>query len=243
MLILKGVKKMNFKSLGYFAFLCAVLLFVCTASAVIPGSSPTIDRNTVIHKITAGHPTSSLSSLLENYYQSSAVPYSEVSVSFDFDSVVLADSWYNEYLASSITCSDCGSTQWSHTPASHTYRFRYVYPYSGQVYYPGQEQSDVRGYGDLIVTGPDDGITYYLWIKSKFFATDINPNYDMRWHYGGIIPVSYEDILAGTYCLKTTTVYDVNADAVWCGTAVVADNRTTTAGAFPSLCPWGCTCC
>jgi len=234
---------MNPRPYGYTAVVCAILILVCAASAAIPGSPPTIDRNTVIDKITSGHPTSSLSSLLENLYQSSSVPYSEVSISFDFDSVVLADSWYDEYLASSITCSDCGSTQWSHTPYSNTYRYHYVYPYSGRVYYPAEGQPNVRGYGDLIVSGPDDGTTYYLWIKSKFFATDVNSNYDMRWHYGGIIPVFYEDILAGTYCLKTTTVYDVNADAAWCGTVVIADNMTTTAGAFPSLCPWGCTCC
>jgi len=218
------------KSIGYLALVCAILLIICAASAETFKSSPTIDRDSVIDKVSGNQYSSPIYAKYKEYSQSyTATRPINVSISLVINSY--DDEYYSTY-----------GSEWPYQYHYPTYRFHYDYPYSGMVYYPGQYQSATRGYGGLIVYGPDDGNTYYLWIKSKFFATDVNPNYDMRWHYGGIIPVSYEDILAGTYCLKTTTAYDVNAAAIWCGTAVVADNMTTTVRAC-SVCPFGCTCC
>jgi hypothetical protein len=139
-------------------------------------------------------------------------------------------------------CSYCNG--WG-TTTFPTYRFFINFPH-GPTYYPDSSTpvEETRGWGSLVVTGPDNGITYYLWIKSRFFATDVWENYDMRWHYGGIIPVNYENnILEGTYCLKATTVYDSTAASVWCGTAVIGEGRTTSMHMLPASCPFdGCSC-
>lgn len=233
---------MKYRSTVYVALLCTILL-VSTASADNIWSGPSGARALAIDKITAGYYSSPIYSTLQNYYQSNAGQPQEVSITFDFNSGVLADSWYDEYLAQSITCTDCGSTQWSHAQLSRTYRYFYSYPHGTPVYYPGEAYPATRGWGSLIVTGPDDVNTYYLWIKSKFFATNIQPDYDMRWHYGGIVPVFYDNtLLEGAYSLKLTSGFDPSMDSIWCGNAIVKENMTTTITAIPSLCPLGCKC-
>jgi hypothetical protein len=236
----EGVRGMKYRSIGYLALLCAMLL-VSAATADNIRSGPSGSRALGIDKITSGYYSSPIYSTLQNYYQSNAGQPQEVSITFDFNSDVLADSWYNEYLAQSITCTDCGSTQWSHAQGSKTYRYFYSYPHGTSTYYPSDSDTATRGYGSLIVTGPDDANTYYLWYKSKFFATDIQPGYNMQWNYGGILPVNYEDnILEGTYSLKVTNnPYNAFDGVIWCGTAVVRENMTTTVTAIPAMCPFG----
>lgn len=230
---------MKYRSIGYLALLCAMLL-VSVATADNIRSGPSGSRALGIDKITSGYYSSPIYSTLQNYYQSNAGQPQEVSITFDFNSDVLADSWYNEYLAQSITCTDCGSTQWSHAQGSKTYRYLYSYPHGTSTYYPSDSDPAVRGWGSLIVTGPDNGNTYYLWIKSKFFAINIQPDYDMRWHYGGIVPVFYDKtLLEGAYSLKLTSGFDPNSGIIWCGTAVVRENMTTTVAAIPTSCPFG----
>ncbi|MCQ8894321.1 MAG: hypothetical protein NQU46_06800 [Methanolinea sp.] len=111
-------------------------------------------------------------------------------------------------------------------------------------YYPDTIQPASRGYGTLVIVGPDDGNTYYVWIKSLFFALDVAEGYNMRWHGCNSIPVIYENnILAGSYCLKVTTGPTIDSPVVWCGTAEVAANMTTTVRVIPNACPFGCNCC
>jgi hypothetical protein len=111
-------------------------------------------------------------------------------------------------------------------------------------YYPGANQPFNRGYGTLVVVGPDDGNTYYLWIKSLFFALDVEEGYNMRWHGCNSLPVMYENnILSGTYCLKVTSAPSIDSNAVWCGTAEVASNTTTNVQVVITPCPFGCSCC
>lgn len=234
---------MNYRSIGCIVLLCAGILIVSAASADNIRNGPSGDRALSADKITAGYYSSPIFSTLQNYYQSNAGQPTEVSISFNFDSEVMENSWYAEYLANSITCTDCGSTEWAHLQQSKTYRYFYSYPHGTSTYYPSDADTGMRGYGSLLVTGPDDANTYYLWIKSKFFATDIQPDYDMRWHYGGIVPVFYNNtLLEGTYSLKLTTGFDSSLPGIWCGTAVVKKDMTTTVAAIPTMCPFGCRC-
>ncbi len=111
-------------------------------------------------------------------------------------------------------------------------------------YFPDAVQQQSKGYGTLVVVGPDDGKTYYLWIKSQFFALDVAEGYDMRWHGCNSLPVIYENnILSGTYCLKVTSGPTIDSPVVWCGTAEVASNLTTTVRVHLTPCPMGCSCC
>lgn len=115
---------------------------------------------------------------------------------------------------------------------------------SGPTFYPDPVQPSERDYGSMVVTGPDDGRTYYLWVKPLFFALDVEDYYDMKWHGCGILPVYFDkNILSGSYCLKVTTGSSTTSDGVWCGNAVVAPNQTTTVNVYPSGCPFGCNCC
>lgn len=111
-------------------------------------------------------------------------------------------------------------------------------------YYPDATQASSRGYGTLVVVGPDDGNTYYLWMKSQFFALDVAEGYNMRWWGCNTLPVIYENnILSGTYCLKVTTGPTLDSNVVWCGTAEVVSNMTTTVRVLLTPCPMGCSCC
>ncbi len=112
-------------------------------------------------------------------------------------------------------------------------------------YYPDQVQPTERGYGSMIVTGPDNGRNYYFWIKSDFFALDVEDYYDMQWIGPSRLPAYFDkNILSGSYCLKVTTSRSSPYnDVVWCGTAIVAPNQTTTMKVFVSGCPFGCSCC
>lgn len=111
-------------------------------------------------------------------------------------------------------------------------------------YYPDATQALSRGYGTLVVVGPDDGNTYYLWMKSQFFALDVAEGYNMRWWGCNSLPVIYENnILSGTYCLKVTTAPTLDSNVVWCGTAEVVSNMTTTVRVLLTPCPMGCSCC
>lgn len=117
---------------------------------------------------------------------------------------------------------------------------------TGPTFYPSEIQSSDRGYGSMVVSGPDTGKPYYLWVKPLFFATDVEDYYDMKWHYCGILPVNFDkNILSGSYCLKITDKRSSTSDAVWCATAVVAANQTTivTVPAYLSGCPFGCSNC
>jgi len=111
-------------------------------------------------------------------------------------------------------------------------------------YYPSANQPTNRGYGTLVVVGPDDRNTYYLWIKPLFFAMDVEEGYDMQWHGCNSLPVIYENnILSGTYCLKVTSTPSIDSNAIWCGTAEIASNMTTTVHVSLTPCPFGCSCC
>jgi len=138
-------------------------------------------------------------------------------------------------IAGSGTCTSCsGVTQ-------YTLINQYS---SGPAYYPDATQASNRGFGTLVVVGPDDGNTYYLWIKSQFFALDVAEGYNMRWHGCNSLPVIYENnILSGTYCLKVTSGPTIDSSVVWCGTAEVASNMTTTVRVLLTPCPMGCSCC
>jgi len=117
---------------------------------------------------------------------------------------------------------------------------------TGPTYYPSPSQTTERGYGSMVVSGPDSGGPYYLWVKPLFFATDVEDYYDMQWHYCGTLPVNFDNnILSGSYCLKVTKGRSSSADAVWCATAVVATNQTTVVNlpAYLSGCPFGCSNC
>ena len=118
---------------------------------------------------------------------------------------------------------------------------------TGPIYYPNPSQTIERGYGSLVVSGgPDSGGPYYLWVKPLFFATDVEDYYDMQWHSCGKLPVNFDNnILSGEYCLKVTTRQSSNAKGVWCGTAIVAPNETTTVivPSYLSGCPFGCSNC
>jgi len=117
---------------------------------------------------------------------------------------------------------------------------------TGPTYYPSPSQTTERGYGSMVVSGPDSGGPYYLWVKPLFFATDVEDYYDMQWHSCGILPVNFDNnILSGSYCLKVTKSRSISSDAVWCATAVVAPNKTTVVNlpAYLSGCPFGCSNC
>ncbi|MDH7510965.1 MAG: hypothetical protein QHH04_08000 [Methanolinea sp.] len=138
-------------------------------------------------------------------------------------------------ISGSGTCTTCsGVTQYT-----------LINQYSSvPAYFPDATQSSSRGFGTLVVVGPDDGNTYYLWIKSQFFALDVAEGYNMRWHGCNSLPVIYENnILSGTYCLKVTTGPTIDSGVVWCGTAEVASNMTTTVRVLLTPCPMGCSCC
>lgn len=128
----------------------------------------------------------------------------------------------------------------------------YPYPGPAPTYYPLPViptiptatpivPSSSRGYGSLQVstTYPDQ---LYLWIKSDFFALDVEPGYDMRWHVGGAIPVYYENnILAGKYYLKaTTSAVNETVGVVWCGHATIVEGMLTEVTVYPTACPFGC---
>jgi hypothetical protein len=131
------------------------------------------------------------------------------------------------------------------TSCSGVTQYTLINQYSSvPAYYPDATQVSGRGYGTLVVVGPDDGNTYYLWIKSQFFALDVAEGYNMRWHGCNSLPVIYENnILSGTYCLKVTTGPTIDSNVVWCGTAEVASNMTTTVRVLLTPCPLGCSCC
>ncbi|MBP1929357.1 hypothetical protein J2741_001904 [Methanolinea mesophila] len=104
--------------------------------------------------------------------------------------------------------------------------------------------SSSRGFGSLLVKTSYEG-QLYLWIKSDFFAQDVEPGYDMRWHTGGAIPVYYENnILAGHYYLKaTTSSHDNSTGVLWCGQATIYEGQVTEVNIVPTVCPFGCSCC
>lgn len=222
---------MSTRYIGYILLVCTVLCIAGTASADLVKGSPALDRASVMDRVAKTQYQSPLYASLKDYQQQAASG-GPVNISI---SLVINSDGSNQY------CSTCG-TGWPY--ASPVYRFSINYPYGVPIYYPGPNPQKPRGYGSLAVWGPDDGNIYYLWIKSKFMATDVEPGYNMQWQYGGILPVFYENnILEGTYCLKVTSVYNPSAAGLWCGTAVIAANRTTSIGAIPSQCPFGCTCC
>jgi len=137
------------------------------------------------------------------------------------------------------------SVSGSCTSCSGVTQYTLINQYSSvPAYYPEPTQASSRGFGTLVVVGPDDGNTYYLWIKSQFFALDVAEGYDMRWHGCNSLPVIYENnILSGSYCLKVTTGPTITSPVVWCGTAEVASNMTTTVRVLLTPCPLGCSCC
>lgn len=137
------------------------------------------------------------------------------------------------------------SVSGSCTSCSGVTQYTLINQYSSvPAYYPEPTQASSRGFGTLVVVGPDDGNTYYLWIKSQFFALDVAEGYDMRWHGCNSLPVIYENnILSGSYCLKVTTGSTITSPVVWCGTAEVASNMTTTVRVLLTPCPMGCSCC
>jgi hypothetical protein len=128
----------------------------------------------------------------------------------------------------------------------------YPYPGPAPTYYPLPViptiptatpiiPSSSRGYGSLQVKTSYQG-QLYLWIKSDFFARDVEPGYDMRWHVGGAIPVYYENnILAGKYYLKANIdpLDDTNG-VVWCGRATIVEGLLTEVNVLPTACPFGC---
>jgi hypothetical protein len=146
------------------------------------------------------------------------------------------------------------SITYPYRPAAKNWSVTYPYPGPAPTYYPLPViptiptatpviPSSSRGYGSLEVktTYPDQ---LYLWIKSDFFALDVWQNYDMRWHYGGAIPVYYENnLLAGKYYLKATTSSADNATGVvWCGHATIVEGYLTEINVLPTACPFGCGC-
>jgi len=144
------------------------------------------------------------------------------------------------------------SITYPYHPAAKNWSVTYPYPGPAPTYYPLPVIPTIptatpiiplssRGYGSLRVkTSYPDHL--YLWIKSDFFARDVEPGYDMQWHVGGAIPVFYENnILAGQYYLKATTdpLDDTNG-VVWCGRATILEGKVTEVNVLPTACPFGC---
>ncbi len=147
------------------------------------------------------------------------------------------------------------SITYPYHPAAKNWSVTYPYPGPAPTYYPLPAiptiptatpiiPSSSRGYGSLLVKTSYPG-QLYLWIKSDFFAQDVEPGYDMRWHIGGAIPVYYENnILAGQYFLKATTSKNDNSTGVvWCGRATITEGQVTEVNIVPTACPFGCSCC
>jgi len=191
----------------------------------IPTISNGMNKITVIDKMNSLKENKIFSSFPNNYGKSlvkadsagNIVTYSNVISSYDY----------------CYSCSGIGqSTVINHYSSVPTY-------------YPDQVQPTERGYGSMVVTGPDNGKPYYFWIKSDFFALDVEDYYDMQWIGPSTLPAYFnKNILSGSYCLKVTASRSSPyKDVVWCGTAIVATNQTTTVKVIVSGCPFGCSCC
>lgn len=187
-----------------------------------------------------GQGSPSKASVLEKLYAVGATlnskPFPGTSASSQTGAAGQGTVSYSHSISSFASCPSCYGT-WQSTVINH---------YSSvPTFYPDEVQPEERGYGSMVVVGPDDGKKYYFWIKSDFFALDVADYYNMQWIGPSVLPVYFDNnILSGSYCLKVTSSrYSPYRDVVWCGTAVVAPYQTTTVRVAFSGCPFGCNCC
>jgi len=216
---------------GIIAFI-ALMFMVIGASAMVTNmnykntfTSNSINKEDILSKLSTIKESQSDTSYYTNLFKSQKIG-EKMKNSFTFTDSIVS----NDY------CYACSGIQ----------QYSVINHYSSvPTYYPDQIQPADRGYGSLVVVGPDNGKTYYFWIKSNFFAIDIEDYYNMKWIGPSILPVYFDNnILSGSYCLKvTTTRSSPYRDVVWCGTAIIAPNQTTTVNIYTSGCPFGCDCC
>ncbi len=228
--------------MAYRGIIILLLLFLVAGvasayPAVQKNALKPLDRLASLQQTKASVYSSSMVDMLREFRAENAASGGNVSISISISNY-----------GPSQSCTSCG-TGWARSWPG--YWFEYNYP---NTYYPGPPEPAERGYGSLLVAAPQLGglgegsnetTTYYLWIKSGFFATDVEPGYNMQWRYGGILPVYYENnILAGSYCLKVTVTSNHPTDpAVWCGSAIIAANQTTRVYPQAAGCPFSdCAC-